>query len=278
MIVWTEELNFMIKLVAIDIDGTLLNDHHEVTSEVKDSIRKAKAKGVKIVLCTGRPLVGVQQYLTELELREEGDYVISFNGAMVQDTFTKKVVSHLTLEKEDLIYLSELSEEAGLHMHFFDDKTLYTANRNIGKYTVVEAYLTGSQLVFSEIEKMPADFKMSKAMMIDEPEILEAGIKKLPSDLGDRYHLVRSAPFYLEILNPEASKGNAVKQLSELLGIKQEEVMCIGDHENDTTMLEFAGTAVAMGNAIPRLKEMADFITETNNNSGVAVAIEKFVL
>lgn len=278
MIVWTEELNFMIKLVAIDIDGTLLNDHHEVTSEVKDAIRKAKAKGVKIVLCTGRPLVGVQQYLTELELREEGDYVISFNGAMVQDTFTKKVVSHLTLEKEDLIYLSELSEEAGLHMHFFDDKTLYTANRNIGKYTVVEAYLTGSQLVFSEIEKMPADFKMSKAMMIDEPEILEAGIKKLPSDLGDRYHLVRSAPFYLEILNPEASKGNAVKQLSELLGMKQEEVMCIGDHENDTTMLEFAGTAVAMGNAIPRLKEMADFITETNNNSGVAVAIEKFVL
>lgn len=268
----------MIKLVAIDIDGTLLNDHHEVTNEVKDAIRKAKAKGVKIVLCTGRPLVGVQQYLTELELREEGDYVISFNGAMVQDTFTKKVVSHLTLEKEDLFYLSELSEEAGLHMHFFDDKTLYTANRNIGKYTVVEAYLTGSQLVFSEIEKMPADFKMSKAMMIDEPEILEAGIKKLPSDLGDCYHLVRSAPFYLEILNPEASKGNAVKQLSELLGIKQEEVMCIGDHENDTTMLEFAGTAVAMGNAIPRLKEMADFITETNNNSGVAVAIEKFVL
>ncbi|WP_088816077.1 MULTISPECIES: sugar-phosphatase [Listeria] len=268
----------MIKLVAIDIDGTLLNDHHEVTTEVKEAIRKAKVAGTKIVLCTGRPLVGVQQYLSELELREEGDYVISFNGAMVQDTFTKEVVSHLTLTKDDLVSLSKISDDAGLHMHFFDDKTLYTANRNIGKYTIVEAYLTGSQLVFTEIEKIPADFQMSKAMMIDEPEILEAGIKKLPSDLEEHYHLVRSAPFYLEVLNPNASKGNAVKQLSELLGIKQDEVMCIGDHENDTTMLEFAGTAVAMGNAIPRLKDMADFITETNNNSGVARAIEKFIL
>ncbi|MHC5252715.1 sugar-phosphatase [Listeria kieliensis] len=267
----------MIKLVAIDIDGTLLNDHHEVSPKVNEAIQKAKARGVKVVLCTGRPLVGVEQYLSELKLREEGDYVISFNGALVQDTFSKEVVSHLTLTKGDLVEVADAAEKAGLHMHFFDESALYTPNRHIGKYTVVEAYLTNSQLIYEEIENVPDDFKVSKAMMIDEAEILEAGIEKLPADFYDKYHLVRSAPYYLEVLNRDASKGNAVHQLAELLHIKQDEVMCIGDHENDTTMLEYAGTAVAMGNAIPKLKEIADFVTASNNQDGVAVAFDKFI-
>lgn len=268
----------MYKLVAIDIDGTLLNDQHEITTRVKSAIQKAKALGVKIVLCTGRPLIGVQQYLSDLELREEGDYVISFNGAMVQDTFTKKVLSHLTLNYQDLKTIYRFSETAKLHMHFFDEKTLYTPNRHIGKYTVGEAYLTGPDLVFQEIENTPTDLIMSKAMLIDEPEILEAGILQIPTDFHQKYHLVRSTPFYLEILNKEATKGNAVKQLAQLLNIKRSEVMCIGDQENDTSMIEYAGLGVAMGNAIPDIKAKAGFITASNNESGVAVAIEKYIL
>ncbi|WP_163651677.1 sugar-phosphatase [Listeria sp. PSOL-1] len=268
----------MYKLVAIDIDGTLLNDKHEITSEVKNAIQKAKALGVKIVLCTGRPLVGVQQYLSDLELREEGDYVISFNGAMVQDTFTKRVLSHLTLNYQDLKEIYHFSESAKLHMHFFDEKTLYTPNRHIGKYTVGEAYLTGAQLVFQEIENTPTDLIMSKAMLIDEPDILEAGILKIPASFHQKYHLVRSAPHYLEILNKEATKGNAVKQLAMSLGIERSEVMCIGDQENDTSMIAYAGLGVAMGNAIPEIKAKADFITASNNESGVAVAIQKYIV
>ncbi|WP_099224596.1 sugar-phosphatase [Listeria costaricensis] len=268
----------MYKLVAIDIDGTLLNDSHEITTEVKDAIREAKKKGVKIVLCTGRPLVGVEQYLSDLELREEGDYVISFNGAMVQDTFTKKVLTHLTLGYADLAEIYAFSEKANLHMHFFDSATLYTPNRQIGKYTINEAYLTGAQLVFQEIEQTPRDIMMSKAMLIDEPELLEAGIAQVPAEFHEKFHLVRSTPFYLEILNKDASKGNAVHALAEKLGIQQAEVMCIGDQENDMTMIKYAGLGVAMGNATDEIKQAAGFITATNNESGVAVAIRKFIL
>lgn len=266
------------KLIAIDIDGTLLTDDHKVTTEVKDAIRHAKQKGVKVVLCTGRPLVGVENYLTDLELREEGDYVISFNGAFVQDTFTKEVISHLTLGKEDLEEIYQVSQDSNLHMHFFDSNDLYTPNREIGKYTIVETYLTGSQLIFKEIENVPDDFIMSKAMFIEEAPLLEAGIAKIPASFKEKYHLVRSTPFYLEILNRDASKGNAVRELSEKLGIKQSEVICIGDQENDVTMLEFAGLGIAMGNAPEHIKELADYTTASNNDSGVAKAIQKFVL
>ncbi|CBY02800.1 hydrolase, haloacid dehalogenase-like family [Listeria monocytogenes serotype 7 str. SLCC2482] len=268
----------MYKLIAIDIDGTLLTDDHKVTDEVKEAIRQAKLKGVKVVLCTGRPLVGVENYLTDLELREEGDYVISFNGAFVQDTFTKEVISHLTLGIDDLKEIYQMSLDSNLHMHFFDDKALYTPNREIGKYTIVEAYLTGSQLIYKEIENVPEDFIMSKAMFIEEAPELEVGIAKIPESFREKYHLVRSTPFYLEILNRDASKGNAVKELSEKLGIKQSEVICIGDQENDVPMLEFAGLGIAMGNAPERIKQLADYTTASNNDSGVAKAIQKFVL
>ncbi|EFI83985.1 Phosphatase YidA [Listeria grayi] len=266
------------KLVAIDIDGTLLNDAHEITTEVKQAIRKAKAMGVKVVLCTGRPLVGVAQYLSDLELREEGDYVITFNGALIQDTFTKEVISHLTLTKEDLEEIYQTSKDINLHMHFFDDKFIYTPNRHVGKYTIVEAYLTNSQLLIEDIENIPEDFLMSKAMFIDEGPTLEAGIAKLSDEFREKYNLVRSASFYLEVLNKQASKGNAVKLLAETLGIKQSEVIAIGDHENDTTMIEYAGLGVAMGNAIPAIKELANHVTTTNNESGVAKVFEDFIL
>lgn len=268
----------MYKLVAIDIDGTLINDAHEITTEVREAIRDAKAKGVKIVLCSGRPLVGVEQYLSDLELRDEGDYVITFNGALIQDTYTKKVISHLTLTKDDLKYIYKTSKESNLHMHFFDDKYMYTPNHNVGKYTVVEAYLTNSQLLIADIDDIPEDFLMSKAMYIDESPTLEAGIAKLSDDFQAKYSLVRSTSYYLEILNKEASKGNAVKLLAESLGIKQSEVIAIGDHENDTTMIEYAGLGVAMDNAIPSIKNIAQHITASNNESGVAKVIQTFIL
>ncbi|MBC1457911.1 sugar-phosphatase [Listeria newyorkensis] len=268
----------MIKLVAIDIDGTLLNDKHEITPEVHAAIHKAKAQGVKIVLCTGRPITGVQQYLSDLELKREGDYVITFNGAMVQDTFTKEVISHLTLDHANIMDIYAMSRELGLHMHFNDMANLYTPNRDIGKYTVYESYLTNTPLFYTPMDEVAEDIMVSKAMFIDEEEILAPAIAKIPASFGEKYNLVRSSPFFLEVLNPEASKGNAVHGLAQKLGIKQSEVMCIGDQENDSTMIEYAGVGVAMENAIDKIKAMADFITLSNEESGVAHAINKFVL
>lgn len=267
----------MYKLIAIDMDGTLLNDHHEVTAEVRHALQKAKANGVKIVLCTGRPLGGVRRYLEDLQLNEEEDYVIAYNGALVQNTYTNEVVSELSIRYQDVKELYALSLQLQTPMHFFDTERLYTPNRDISKYTVLESYLTQVPLRFCTLNELSENIVIPKAMYIDEPEKLNKTIESIPEDVKQKYTLVRSAPYYYEILHPQASKGNAVRQLAEFLGIQQEEVMSIGDNENDLTMIEFAGCGVAMGNAVQKVKEIANFQTRTNNEHGVAYAINELV-
>ncbi|WP_078392280.1 sugar-phosphatase [Shouchella patagoniensis] len=268
----------MYKLIAIDMDGTLLNDQHQVTEEVKRALIEAKAIGVTIVLCTGRPLGGVTRYLTDLELNQEGDYVIAYNGALVQDSFSNKAVVSLALAHSDLQELAALAEELDSPMHFFDAERLYTANKDISPYTVYESYVTQVPLSYCALEQVNAGIEIPKVMFIDEPGKLEQTIAKIPASYRERYTMVKSAPFFYEILHPEVSKGNAVKHLAEKLGIRQNEVMCIGDNGNDLSMITYAGCGVAMANAIPELKAVADVETLSNNQDGVAHAIREYVL
>ena len=266
------------KLIALDIDGTLINSSLQLTESVKNTIAKAKAEGVKVVLCTGRPLKGVEKFLDELNLKEDGDYAATFNGALVQNTFTESPICHLTLNYENLVDLYNLSLEVGSRSHFYDTKTLYTFNKDVSDYTVVESYLTGAHLNITTIEDISKDISMSKFMMIDHPEILDECIKKIPKSYFEKYTIVRSMPFFLEFLNKEANKGSGIERLAAELGIKQEEVICVGDAENDKHMIEYAGLGVAMGNATSQIKDIADYITLSNDDDGVAHVINKFIL
>ncbi len=266
------------KLIALDIDGTLINSSHQITQGVKNSIKQAIQKGVKVVLCTGRPLKGVENFLEELDLKKEGDYAATFNGALIQDTFTKSAVSHLTLDHKDLVDLYNLSLEVGSRSHFYDTKTLYTFNKDVSDYTILESYITGAHLNVTTLEDIPSDISMSKFMMIDHPEILDECIKKIPKEYFEKYTIVRSTPSFLEFLNPNANKGNGISLLAQKLGIKQEEVICVGDAGNDKHMIEYAGLGVAMENATDEIKNLADYTTLSNNEDGVAHVINKFIL
>lgn len=268
---WKKE---MYKLIAIDMDGTLLNDQHHVTPGVKEALQQAKAEGATVVLCTGRPLGGVTRYLLELELTTEDDYVIAYNGALVQNTHTNENVVSLTLGYQDLLDLSNVAADLQTPMHFFDQQKLYTFDKDVSPYTVYESYVTQVPLSFRTKDEFDEDIVLPKIMFIDDPEKLEKTKASIPNHIKERYEMVQSAPFFLEILHKEASKGNAVKHLAEKLGIAQEEVMCIGDNGNDLSMIQYAGCGVAMENAIPALKEAADFITKSNNEDGVAYAIQ----
>ncbi|MTT31146.1 sugar-phosphatase [Terrilactibacillus sp. BCM23-1] len=268
----------MYKLIAIDMDGTLLNDQHEVTSEVRSALHAAKAKGVKIVLCTGRPIGGVRRYLKDLELDQEGDYCIAYNGALVQHTYTNEIITELSLGYSDLRRFYDLSLKLRTNMHFFDSANLYTPNKDISKYTVLESYMTQVPLHYRAIEEIPEDILLPKIMFIDEPEHLNEVIAAIPNELREHYTMVRSSPYFYEMLNPAASKGNAVRKLAETLGINRQEVICMGDNGNDLSMIEFAGCGVAMANAIPEVKEIANYQTRSNNENGVAHAIHELVL
>ncbi|MGT2799379.1 sugar-phosphatase [Streptococcus marmotae] len=266
-----------IKLVAIDIDGTLLNSQHEITPEVYQAIQDAKKAGVKIVIATGRPISGVKRILTELNLLDEGDYVITFNGGLVQETATGKDVFKEGLSYADYLELEYLARTLKLPMHASTKEAIFTANRNIGKYTLYESQLVDAPVFYRTPEEM-ADKDIIKVMLVDEAEKLDAAIPQIPTAITQRFTVAKSAPFYLEVTPKTVNKGEAIQQLSTLLGISIEQTMAIGDQENDRSMLEAAGVAVVMENGSPELKKIATHITKSNDESGVAHAIREWVL
>ncbi len=268
-----------IKLCTIDLDGTLLNNEKKVLPEVKEAIQKARAKGVKIVLCTGRPLTGVTHLLEELEISGDDEYVATYNGSVVE-TVSGKVISSESLSYDDYLKMEMMSRKLNvpIHVHVVEPPRLISLNRNIGKYSVFEAFLTNIPLQYRAPEEITPDSKIIKIMYIDEAENLQKVLDALPQEFYDNYTALRSEPFFFEMLNKKASKGQALLDLAKHLGIKQEETMAIGDNENDLSMVETAGIGVAMGNAVDSVKAAATFVTKTNEEAGVAYAIEKYIL
>ena len=267
-----------IKLIAIDMDGTLLLPDHTISPAVKNAIAAAREKGVNVVLTTGRPYAGVHSYLKELHMNQPGDYCITYNGALVQKAADGSTVAQTALSYDDYRFLEKLSRDVGSHFHALDRNTLYTANRDISYYTVHESYVATIPLVFCEAENMDPATQFLKVMMIDEPAVLDKAISRIPAEVKEKYTVLKSAPYFLEILDKRVNKGEGVKTLTEKLGIARENVMTLGDQENDIAMLEFAGIGVAMGNALDSVKAVSQFVTKTNTEDGVAFAVNKFVL
>ena len=266
----------MYKLVAIDMDGTLLNGERKISPENYEAIQKARENGVKVVLASGRPLVGFKRYLEELNLVSEEDYVVAFNGAIVQSSGGNKIISKTTLDLEDYEELYELSKELKVNIHALTENTVISPKDS--KYTRLESEIN---LIHSEIiavKDVPKDTNILKVMFIDDPKIIDEVIQKIPETVSSKYTVVRSEPFFLEFLHKSVNKGAGVEALAQKLNIKQEEVICIGDAGNDIHMVKYAGLGVAMGNAFPELKRVANFITKTNEQSGVAHVINKFIL
>lgn len=266
----------MYKLIAIDMDGTLLKEDKTISRETFKAIEKATDKGIKVILATGRPLEGIKPYLKKLNLMKDNDYALVFNGALVQNTSTDEIIVRNTLKGSDYKYLYEISKSLNVNIHAFSKEGCITPK--LSKYTEVEGNINKIPITIKAVEDVDNDEYIMKVMMIDEPEILDKAINALPKELYEKYTVVRSTPYFLEFLNKSSNKGEGVKALANVLNIKREEVMCIGDAGNDLHMLEYAGLGVAMGNAYEEAKEVADFVTKTNEEDGVAYAITKFAL
>ncbi|NEU32198.1 sugar-phosphatase [bacterium LRH843] len=267
-----------IKLIAIDIDGTLINSKHEITPYTKEVIHRVRKNGVRVVLCTGRPFLGAERYAKELGLDLEEEFLITYNGALLQNTFTKETIHHIGLSGKDYKGIANLAMEIETHFHALDFGAIYTSNRDMSRYTGHDSYFTTMPIQYRTVEEINDKDEFTKIMLIDEPDILDTAIAKIPAEFYEEYTIFKSEAFYCEILNKNASKGQAVQKLATLLNISQHEVMAIGDHPNDYDMVQYAGIGVAMGNAVEEVKNIADYITYTNNEDGVAKAIELFVL
>lgn len=266
----------MYKLIAVDMDGTLLNEKKEITNRCQKAIVQLKKKGKKLVLATGRPLNGVMQYIEKLDLFDENDYVIAFNGALVQSTKTKEIIYNKPLSLNAYEELYELSRQLGVHIHALTDNCVLTPENN--PYTQIESNINHIPIVEGAVEEIDASTTIIKVMFIDAPEKLDAIIPKIPDWVREKYSILRSAPYFLEFLDKTVNKGAGVSAVAKQLGYQREEVICVGDAGNDLAMIRYAGLGVAMGNAFDEVKSEADYITHTNEEDGVACVIEEFML
>jgi Cof subfamily protein (haloacid dehalogenase superfamily) len=268
-----------IKLIAIDIDGTLVNSAKKLTSCVRKTIAQAKSRGIKVVICTGRPLAGVQSLLEQLSLANQPDqYVISFGGAMIQATDGKQIALK-PISYENYLDLEFLARKKQLHFHALSQNKIYTANRDIGHYTVYESRLVNLEIAYRTPEEL-REIQLVKGMFIDDESKLSQAMQDWQPFAALEKELVftKSAPFYLEANAQGVNKGSALKTLGETLQLRPSEMMAIGDENNDLSMIEIAGLGVAMGNAIPIVKQAADVITTDNDHDGVAQAIKEYAL
>jgi Cof subfamily protein (haloacid dehalogenase superfamily) len=266
----------MYKLLALDMDGTLLNGEKKISPANYEAILRARENGVKVVLASGRPLVGFRKYLEELDLISDDDYAVAFNGALVQNSKGGEILSKATLNVDDYKCLYELSKELNVNIHALTETTVISPKDS--KYTRYEAEMNDIDCEISAVSDVPCDTTIVKVMFVDEPALIEEILEKIPESVRDNYSIVRSAPFYLEFLHKSVNKGAGVAVLAEKLNIKQEEVICIGDAGNDIHMIKYAGLGVAMGNAFSEVKKVANFITKTNDEDGVAHVINKFII
>ncbi len=264
------------KMIVLDLDDTLLRDDHTISVRTKEALMKAQELGVKVVLASGRPTFGMRHIAKELHLSKYGSYILSFNGGKIINCSSGEEQFSSTLSPEAVHRLYDLSVREGVYIHTYIGDEIITQDEN--PYTDIEATLTGLPINvvpnFVEAVTVP----VVKSLMVGPPEQLKEVEKKLQVELEEEFSVMRSKPYFLEFTEKGVTKGTSLSQLIQVCGIKQEEVIAIGDSYNDLSMIEFAGLGVAMGNAPDDIKEIANFVTDTNMSDGVAKVVEEFVL
>ncbi|MBU3134078.1 Cof-type HAD-IIB family hydrolase [Clostridium gasigenes] len=271
------------KLICIDMDGTLLNTDNQVSDDNIKALKKATEMGIHIAITTGRIYASAKYYSGIVGIDAP---IITANGASIKDSGDGNVIYNNPIPSDILIGCAEILKKHNLKANFTTGDTIFTSYEipETHSYKITNKIVPNefkvNFLVFDDIKDGISKFegKILKCFVGEDGNLegFRNARTEITKTFGNFLHIVSSGVNNFEIMQKDSSKGNAAKMLAKRLGITKDEVICIGDSENDLSMIQFAGMGVAMGNAMDLLKSEADFITETNNNSGVAKAIEKF--
>lgn len=266
----------MIKLCTIDLDGTLFDKNKNVSKENREAIKLAKQNGCHIVISTGRPYPGIKHLVADLGLNEDGDFIICYNGSKIINTFTEDYIFVNTMTGKDVKELYRESKRLGVNFHAFrKNEELITDVYN--PYTDVEMTINNIGCTLVNFEDIKDNDEFLKCMMVSSDENVTRVIDEINPIYPKKYSMVRSAKIFLEFLSPGIDKGSGLEILAKHYNINPNETMAIGDAGNDLAMIKKAHIGVAMANSFPNIKEVADFITTSNEESGVAYAINKFI-
>ncbi len=263
----------MYKLIAIDLDGTLLTDELQITPRTIKAIQKAVELGTVVTIATGRMFPSAKLFAQQLGINVP---VITYQGAIIKDIADNEVMYERLIPPDIAQKLVEIARDKKIHLQVYQDDILYAASEND---KIIE-YSKKSEVPYKiepDLGKL-AKQGFTKALFIEEPTYLATLQDELRALFGEDAHIAKSLVNYLEVTHPEANKGCALLHLASKLGIDRSEIIGIGDNHNDIELIKTAGLGIAMGNGVQELKDLADYISLTNNEEGVLHVIEKFVL
>ena len=291
----------MYKMITIDLDGTMLNPYGEVTEYTKKVLKKAMNKGIDVVITSGRNIDAIKGIAEEIDAQK---YIIDGNGSTIYDIQNDEIIYEKFIPKSKALDIIKICEENSIAYSVYTNKTiisrslkfnvLYYYNKNLTKPQNKQTSITLVDDVYEYVQNMEEQ-KVLKVFICDKNQSLFNAISRKVSETIDGIEILdvshmsrkiitdgtQEIPleyFYTEIAAEDVDKWNAIEFLIEKLGIKPEEVIAIGDNINDKKMIEKAGLGIALKGSTPKITEVADYVTEfDNNNDGAAKAIEKYI-
>ena len=266
------------KLLVLDVDGTLLNDEREISKRTLAALLKVQQMGVRIVLASGRPTYGLMPLAKTLELGNYGGFVLSYNGCQIIKAQNGEILFERRINPEMLPYLEKKARKNGFAIFTYHDGTLIAA-RPDNEYIKNEALLNNLKIIREDEFSTAIDFAPCKCMLVSDKEKALIGLEQhWEKRLAGTLDAFRSEPYFLEVVPCGVNKANTLGALLEHLGVTREEVIAVGDGVCDVTMLQLAGMGVAMGHSQDSVKVCADYVTASNEEDGVALAVEKLIL
>lgn len=266
------------KLLVLDVDGTLLNDEREISKRTLAALLKVQQMGVRIVLASGRPTYGLMPLAKTLELGNYGGFVLSYNGCQIIKAQNGEILFERRINPEMLPYLEKKARKNGFAIFTYHDDTLITDSPD-NEYIKNEALLNNLKIIKEDEFSTAIDFAPCKCMLVSDKEKALIGLEQhWEKRLAGTLDAFRSEPYFLEVVPCGVNKANTLGALLEHLEVTREEVIAVGDGVCDVTMLQLAGMGVAMGHSQDSVKVCADYVTASNEEDGVALAVEKLIL
>ena len=271
-----EDFRMKYKLIAMDLDGTLNNDQKQITEKTRAALMAAQQAGIRLALASARPSPGLFRERDALRLQDHDGILMSYNGGRIVDAATGNVLFETSMDMEETRAVLRRLEELPVTPILDDGVQFYVTDKN-GYKVDYECY--NNRMECTEVENL-ADFLYFapiKILMSVLPEDIHAVQAQIAAFLPDSLTVVQTAAFYLEVIPKVINKGQGIRDICRTLGISTDEVISFGDAENDIPMLQAAGMGVAMGNAAEPVKAAADYVTLSNNDDGIAAALEKLL-
>ena len=265
------------KLLVLDIDGTLTNEKKEITRHTKQTILRMQKAGVKVVLASGRPAYGVEPTARELELEQYGGFILSYNGGRIVDCSTGRTIYEKTIPHKLMggIYGQVHDLDAAL-MTYEGDRIITEKPQDA--YVAKESFINKMKVKGVGNFLDYVTFPVVKCLVAADGGYLEAVEDKLKGYFGSQLSIFRSEPYFLEIMPKDIDKASSLERLRLQLGLERAEIAACGDGLNDISMIQYAGLGIAMANAQEAVKRVCDFVTKSNEEEGVAYAIDRFIL